>query len=79
MWRGFVQELQPQRLDEAGHAEEVLRALNDWGSEGRRILRGLLGRWLDDHLVSGPKKRSQDQAHRSTRPPGLRDAHTRPE
>ncbi len=48
------------------------------GSEGRRILRGLLGRWLDDQLVSGPKKRSQDQAHRSTRPPGLRDPHTRP-
>jgi uncharacterized protein (TIGR02391 family) len=32
----------------------VLVALDQWGSEGRRTLRGFLGRWLDDQLISGP-------------------------
>jgi uncharacterized protein (TIGR02391 family) len=32
----------------------VLAALDQWGSEGRRILRSFLGRWLDDQLISGP-------------------------
>jgi uncharacterized protein (TIGR02391 family) len=41
----------PQSPDEAGHAIEVLRALNDWGSEGRRILRSFLSRLLDDQLI----------------------------
>lgn len=32
----------------------VLAALDQWGSEGRRILRAFLGRWLDDQLHTGP-------------------------
>lgn len=32
----------------------ILEALDQWGSEGRRILRGFLGRWLDDRLHTGP-------------------------
>jgi uncharacterized protein (TIGR02391 family) len=32
----------------------VLAALDLWGSEGRRILRAFLGRWLDDQLHTGP-------------------------
>ena len=37
-----------------GDALMVLSALWRWGSEGRRTLRGFLGRWLDDCLLSGP-------------------------
>jgi uncharacterized protein (TIGR02391 family) len=32
----------------------ILEALDLWGSEGRRIMRGFLGRWLDDRLHTGP-------------------------
>ncbi|WP_432830513.1 hypothetical protein [Dactylosporangium sp. CA-092794] len=32
----------------------ILEALDQWGSEGRRIMRGFLGRWLDDQLHTGP-------------------------
>lgn len=32
----------------------VLAALDEWGSEGRRILRRFIGSWLDDRLLSGP-------------------------
>jgi uncharacterized protein (TIGR02391 family) len=32
----------------------VLVALDQWGSEGRRILRQFVGQWLDDRLMSGP-------------------------
>jgi hypothetical protein len=32
----------------------VLAALDQWGSEGRRILRTFLGRWLDNRLLTGP-------------------------
>jgi len=32
----------------------VLVALDQWGAEGRRILRSFIGRWLDDRLHSGP-------------------------
>lgn len=32
----------------------VLVALDEWGSEGRRILRRFIGSWLDDRLLSGP-------------------------
>ncbi len=47
----------PQERERAGQAEEVLLALNEWGSEGRRILRSFLGRWLDDRLISGPDEK----------------------
>jgi len=43
---------------QAGTSEDdvnaVLAALDRWGSEGRRILRSFLGRWLDDRLHTGP-------------------------
>jgi uncharacterized protein (TIGR02391 family) len=32
----------------------VLAALWRWGSEGRRLFRQFVGRWLDDQLLSGP-------------------------
>jgi uncharacterized protein (TIGR02391 family) len=32
----------------------VLIGLDQWGSEGRRILREFIGSWLDDRLNSGP-------------------------
>jgi uncharacterized protein (TIGR02391 family) len=32
----------------------ILAALWRWGSEGRRMLRQFIGRWLDDRLLSGP-------------------------
>lgn len=37
-----------------GDPAAVLLWLADQGSEGRRALRGFLGRWLDDRLISGP-------------------------
>ena len=48
----------PQQLDlagvGAGDAHEILAALWRWGSEGRRMVRGFIGRWVDDRLLSGP-------------------------
>jgi uncharacterized protein (TIGR02391 family) len=38
----------------AGDAHAILAALWRWGSEGRRIVRRFIGRWLDDRLPSGP-------------------------
>jgi uncharacterized protein (TIGR02391 family) len=38
----------------AGDAHEILAALWRWGSEGRRMVRRFIGRWLDDRLLSGP-------------------------
>lgn len=32
----------------------VLIGLDQWGSEGRRILREFIGSWLDDRFISGP-------------------------
>jgi uncharacterized protein (TIGR02391 family) len=37
-----------------GDAHAVLAALWRWGSEGRRLARRFIGRWLDDRLLSGP-------------------------
>ena len=37
-----------------GDAHAALAALWRWGSEGRRLLRRFVGRWLDDRLLSGP-------------------------
>lgn len=37
-----------------GDAHAILAALWRWGSEGRRLLRQFVGRWLDDQLLSGP-------------------------
>jgi hypothetical protein len=39
---------------ERSNAAAVLSALDEWGSEGRRVLRGFLGSWLDDRLPIGP-------------------------
>jgi uncharacterized protein (TIGR02391 family) len=43
-------------LEEADHNDlgDVLRVLYRSGSEGRRILRSFIGRWLDDRLLSDP-------------------------
>jgi uncharacterized protein (TIGR02391 family) len=37
-----------------GDAHAILAALWRWGSEGRRMVRRFIGRWLDDQLLSGP-------------------------
>jgi len=37
-----------------GDAHAILAALWRWGSEGRRMLRQFIGRWLNDRLLSGP-------------------------
>lgn len=37
-----------------GDAHEILADLWRWGSEGRRMVRRFIGRWLDDRLLSGP-------------------------
>ena len=39
---------------QGGDVNAVLAALDQWGSEGRRILRTFLGRWLDNRLHTGP-------------------------
>lgn len=41
-------------IDPGPYACAVLFGLDQWGSEGRRILRQFVGSWLDDRLVSGP-------------------------
>ena len=40
----------------------VLMGLDQWGSEGRRILRGFLGSWLDDRFISGPTDELRNDA-----------------
>lgn len=40
--------------DPAGFVSGVLAGLDEWGSKGRRILRGFVGSWLGDRLISGP-------------------------
>jgi uncharacterized protein (TIGR02391 family) len=38
----------------------VLIGLDQWGSEGRRILRSFIGAWLDDRFISGPTDELRD-------------------
>jgi uncharacterized protein (TIGR02391 family) len=42
------------RGDPGGFVCGVLIGLDEWGSEGRRILRKFVGSWLDDRFISGP-------------------------
>ena len=42
------------RGDSGGFVCGVLIGLDQWGSEGRRILRSFIGSWLDDRFISGP-------------------------
>ena len=42
------------RGDPGGFVCGVLIGLDQWGSEGRRILRSFIGSWLDDRFISGP-------------------------
>jgi uncharacterized protein (TIGR02391 family) len=42
------------RGDRGGFVCGVLIGLDEWGSEGRRILREFIGSWLDDRFISGP-------------------------
>lgn len=42
------------RGDPGGFVCGVLIGLDQWGSEGRRILRSFIGAWLDDRFISGP-------------------------
>lgn len=42
------------RADRRGAVWGVLIELDQWGSEGRRILRSFIGSWLDDRFISGP-------------------------
>lgn len=42
------------RDDPGGFVGGALLGLDQWGSEGRRILRSFMGSWLDDRFISGP-------------------------
>jgi hypothetical protein len=42
------------RGDPGGFVCGVLFGLDEWGSEGRRVLRLFVGSWLDDRLISSP-------------------------
>src|SRR5262249_49234504 len=42
------------RSDPGNFVCGVFFGLDQWGSEGRRILREFVGSWLDDRLISGP-------------------------
>ncbi len=42
------------RGDPGNFVYGVLIGLDQWASEGRRILRSFIGSWLDDRLISGP-------------------------
>jgi uncharacterized protein (TIGR02391 family) len=42
------------RTDPGAAVWGVLIGLDQWGSEGRRILRSFIGSWLDDGFISGP-------------------------
>jgi hypothetical protein len=51
---GVPLERMPLPAEDWSDPLEVLTALDEWGSEGRRVLRGLLGAWLDERLPVGP-------------------------
>ncbi len=48
------------RGDAGGFVCGVLIGLDQWGSEGRRILRSFIGSWLDDRFISGPTDELRD-------------------
>jgi uncharacterized protein (TIGR02391 family) len=48
------------RGDPGGFVCGVLIGLDQWGSEGRRILRRFIGSWLDDRFISGPADELRD-------------------
>lgn len=48
------------RADRGGAVWGVLIGLDQWGSEGRRILRSFVGSWLDDRFISGPTDELRD-------------------
>jgi uncharacterized protein (TIGR02391 family) len=48
------------RGDPGGFVCGVLIGLDQWGSEGRRTLRGFIGAWLDDRFISGPTDELRD-------------------
>lgn len=48
------------RSDPGGFVCGVLIGLDQWGSEGRRILRSFIGSWLDDRFISGPTDELRD-------------------
>jgi uncharacterized protein (TIGR02391 family) len=50
----LLQETPDVRGDPGGFVCGVLIGLDQWGSEGRRVLRSFAGSWLDDRFVSGP-------------------------
>ena len=49
------------RSDPGGWVWGVLVGLDQWGSEGRRILRGFIGSWLDDRFISGSTDDLRDE------------------
>jgi uncharacterized protein (TIGR02391 family) len=49
------------RGDPGGFVCGALIGLDQWGSEGRRILREFLGSWLDDRFISGPTDELRDE------------------
>jgi len=50
----FPEQTPDVRGDPGNFVCGVLAGLDQWGSEGRRILRDFIGSWLDDRFISGP-------------------------
>jgi uncharacterized protein (TIGR02391 family) len=49
------------RGDPGGFVCGVLIGLDQWGSEGRRILRSFIASWLDDRFISGSADQLRDE------------------
>jgi hypothetical protein len=51
---GIPLDRMPLSQEDGSKPLTVLTGLDEWGSEGRRVLRSFLGSWLDDRLPIGP-------------------------
>lgn len=50
----FPEETPDVRSDPGNFACAVFIGLDQWGSDGRRLLRSFIGSWLDERFISGP-------------------------
>jgi uncharacterized protein (TIGR02391 family) len=56
----FPEQTPDVRGDPGNFVCAVLIGLDQWGSEGRRVLRSFIGSWLDDRFISGPTDEMRD-------------------
>jgi uncharacterized protein (TIGR02391 family) len=57
----FPEQTPDVRGEPGGFVCGVLIGLDQWGSEGRRILRSFIGSWLDDRFISGPTDQLREE------------------